>query len=153
MNETAQFFNSIVGGLNSLTVVGLIALIVILVFLCLKFGWIKPEWFFIKNKRDKKLDENNEKLDQILTLVNKFDTNDLRHTCQSADMDRLNTSMKAINESMEKIMISMERTSELLRQITYNQKDICDKYDNHDMQARDIKNLCTNIWEKKCKSY
>jgi methyl-accepting chemotaxis protein len=153
MNETATFLNSISDFLNDLTVVGLIALIVILVFICLKMGWIKLEWFFIPNRRA-------DKLDQMLGLLQKFDENDFKHTCQTDDMNRLNdsmkainASMKAINESFEKVMLSMERTSEILRQMTTNQKEICDKYDTHDMQARDIKNICTNIWEKKCKAF
>jgi len=146
MNETALFFNSIVTGLNSLTVVGLIALIVILIFVCLKMGWIKPEWFAIKTGRD-------EKLDSILSLVQKFDENDLNHTCKSIEVQRINSALEKINSTLESVLVTMNTQAELTRQVVYGQKNICDKYDLHDKQARDIMNTCTNIWEKKCKAF
>lgn len=136
MQETANFLTYIFSGLSSLTVVGLIGLIVILGFVLLKTGVVKAEWFAIKGTRD-------EKLDAILGFLEKFETNDFPHTCQTEDM-------KKMTITMDRIMVSLERTSELMRQVTYNQRELCDKIDNHDKQARDILNICNNIWNKKC---
>lgn len=143
MQETANFLASIFQGLNSLTVVGLIGLIVVLFFVALKIGLIKPEWFAIRSGRDAKLDD-------ILNLVQKFDQNDFKHTCQTDDINRMNAQLEKINATLEDALITMNTQAELTRQVVYSQKEICNKYDAHDKQARDILNVCNNIWSKKC---